>query len=123
MQLNRPMTKREIEILDILRQVDKLGSDGTNLLEFLSNDLSLAKHGITDKDKDLVKNIYRNIELYVRFFDMNNLPWFSYDDGVFSVYATVYGIHTNDICLNWDSRYSIDEHLETLHDALILGVA
>ena len=121
MKLKRTMIKRELEILEILKSVDRIDSEPVDLLKFLSNDSALALHGITDSDRDLIQSIKKNIQLLADFFDMNNLPWFSYDEGVFPVYANVFGVHTGEITVNWDSNYSIDHHLETLHDAMILS--
>ena len=121
MKTERIMTNREIEILEILKSIDTINSDVGTLLSFLSNKSEMKKHGITDLDKDLVEDISKNMKLLVDFFDMRHIPWFSYDDGVFPVYATVYGLHTDDITVNWDSNYSVDEHIETLHDAMILN--
>ena len=117
------MGDREIEILEILKSIERIDSEPKDFLTFLSDDEALALHGITDSDKDLIDSIHQKVQLFVDFFDMNNLPWFSYDEGVFPVYANVYGVHTGEITVDWDPNKTIDDHLESLHDAMIFSQA
>ena len=121
MQLQRNMCQQELQILEKLSILDRFDSDVQDLLDFLKDHHAMAVYGITNINQELIDSIYKNIQVMQSFFNMSNLPWFSYDDGVFSAWVTVYGVHTKDITVNWDSRYTIDEHLETLYDAMIDG--
>ena len=121
MQLLRNMCQQELQILEKLSILYRFDSEVQDLLDFLKDHHAMAFYGITNINQELIDSIYKNIQVMQSFFNMSNLPWFSYDDGVFSAWVTVYGVHTKDITVNWDSRYTIDEHLETLYDAMIDG--